>query len=72
MGSHLFFRGLLPVRPVLALLCTCANGSTHSVFSLQLPMLLHVVAGTTVLKLQVWHLQEHQKLEQNDTVLVTP
>ena len=50
LGSHLFFRGRLPVRPVLTLLCTCANGSTNSVFPLQLPMLLHVAAGTAVLK----------------------
>lgn len=45
MGLHLFFRQCLPVRPVLALLCTCANGSNGSVFQLQLLVLLHVVAG---------------------------
>ena len=30
LGSHLFFRERLPVRPVLALLCTCTNGSKLS------------------------------------------
>ena len=48
LGLHLFVRGCLPVRPVLAILCMCVNGSNDSVLLLHLPTLLHVAAGTPV------------------------
>ena len=63
LGSHSFFGGCTPVRPVLAFL--------HMYIQLQSQCLsatlnLYVAAGTPALKLLVGHLGEHQKL----TVLV--
>ena len=68
MGLHLLFRGHLPVRSILALLLTYTNGSNDSAIILHLPMLLHIVARTPVLKPLVGHQKECQKFEQEDAV----
>ena len=64
MGVSFTFRRRLPARPVLALLRTCANGSNHRIFPLQLPIaLLYVAVGTPAPKRVVGRLKERQKLE---------
>ena len=63
-GLRYIFRVRLPVRPVLALLRMCTNGSTDSIFLLHLRMLLHVAAGTSAPKWLVGRVEVCQKLQQ--------
>lgn len=60
-GLTSIFRGRLPVRPVLALLHTCANGN---VLLLHLPALLHIAAWTSAPKRLAGCLEVHQELSK--------